>query len=141
MDQKVEPLSDEDEENLGRARSWLKSFFTDHAEEKYATLDDKLRLLDTIIAQKWIEPDETEKLQSLGVAFGDALVQRLGLEWVMVEDDYGRDPSVVFPGTKLMAHPVTAISKRIEDGETVDVYNLFDGFCERLLDLKAKNYT
>jgi hypothetical protein len=141
MDQKVERLALEDAENLERARSWLKGFFTEHAETKYASLDDKLRLLNVIISQNWIGRDETAKLQSLGVAFGDALVQKLGLEWVMVEDEYGRDPSVVYPGTNLMAHPLTAISKRIEAGETVDVYDLFEGFCGRLLDLKAKGYT
>ncbi len=141
MDQKIEPLSADDVENLDRARNWVKDFFTEGAEEKYASLEDKLRLLDTIVSKKWIEPTETAKLQSLGVAFGDALVQKLGLEWVMVEDEYGRDPSVLFPGTKLMAHPLTAISKRIESGEGIDIYDLFKGFCERLQDLKNKNWS
>jgi hypothetical protein len=141
MEQKTEPLSPEDARNLENARDWLRGFFTEGADEKYASLDGKLRLLDTILRENWIGRDETSKLQNLGVAFGDSLVQRLGMEWLMVEDEYGRTASVCFPGTKLMAHPLTAISKRIEDGDEVDIYDLFDGFCERLTDLKTKGWT
>ncbi|MGN6147880.1 MAG: DUF3806 domain-containing protein [Rhizomicrobium sp.] len=140
MDQIVEPLSQIDRQNLERARDWLKGFFSTGAEEKYATIDDKLRLLDTILREKWIDSRETNKLQSLGVAFGDALTQKLGMEWVMVEDEYGRTPSICFAGTKLMAHPLTTISKRVEDGENVDVYDLFEGFCEKLTKLKADGW-
>jgi hypothetical protein len=140
VEQKVEPLSVEDVQNLDRARDWLKGHFTEGANEKYATLEDKLRLLDTILGEGWVKPDETNKLQSLGVGFGDALVQKLGMEWAMVEDEFGRDPSIIFPGTKLMAHPLSAISKRIESGEELDVYDLFNGFCERLTQLKIEGW-
>jgi hypothetical protein len=141
MEQKVGPLSLEDAENLDGARNWLKEHFTEHAEEKYAALDGKLRLLETILHERWLKPDETSKLQSLGVAFGDALVQKLGMEWVIVEDEFGRTPSVCFRDTKLMAYPLTAISKRIEDGEDVNVYDLFELFCQRLATMKAEGWT
>ena len=139
-EQRVEPLTPDLISQNQKQRDWVKGHFTENADEKYERLDGKLRLLDTIISQKWIEPTETWKLQALGITLGDALVQKLGMEWVTVEDEYGRDPSVCFADTKLMAHPLTMISKRIEDGEEVDVYDLFEKICERLEDLKDKGW-
>jgi len=141
MAQTVTPLANDLLEHNEKQRAWVKGHFTENADVKYEPLGGKLRLLDGIISQNFIQPDETWKLQALGIVFGDALVQQLGMEWVTVEDEYGRDPAVAFPGTTLMAHPLTAISKRIEAGETFDVYDLFEGFCSRLLDMKAKGYT
>lgn len=72
-------------------------------------------------------PGETLKLQCLGIAFGDALAQQMDLAWVMVEDDYGRDAALSLIGTSVLVFPQTMISKRIEDGEEIDIYELFDG--------------
>jgi Domain of unknown function (DUF3806) len=133
--QQVSDLLPEDLNNLERAREWVKGHFTELAEEKYAPIDGKLRVLDAVLNSKWVEPQETDKLQSLGVAFGDAIAQKLLMEWIVVEDEYGRSAALVWPGTSLICSPITMISKRIEDGEDVDVYALFDGICERLKEL------
>ena len=47
------------------------------------------------------------------------------MEWVMVEDDHGRDPAVRLPGTSIILFPLTMISKRIRHGNKVDVFDLF----------------
>jgi hypothetical protein len=132
MDQKIEPLAGELAEHTEKQRSWVKGHYTDNADESYASLDGKLQLLDTIIRQKWIEPGETWKLQSLGIAFGDALAQMLNMEWVCVTDEYGTDPALHYPGTTVLAYPLTVISKRIEAGEEIDVREFFGLFCDRL---------
>jgi hypothetical protein len=72
------------------------------------------------------------KLQSLGIALGDALAQKLGLQWVAVQDEYGRDPALRLEGTSVLLFPLTMISKRIERGEDVDVYQLFEGVCAKV---------
>lgn len=87
--------------------------------------------------QRWIEPTETWKLQSLGITLGDALSQKLGMVWVRVEDEYGESPALRYPGTTLLIFPLTAISKRIERGEEVDVVELFDGLCRLIEEQKA----
>lgn len=128
-------LEPSDKANLDEARAWVKGHFTDSADEKYSSIDGKLRVLDTILRRKWVEPAETIKLQSLGVAFGDAISQALMLEWVVVNDEYGRSPALNWPGTSLCIYPLTMISKRVEDGEEVDVYDLFEGICNRLKEI------
>ena len=125
VEQRVTHLEPDDLANLERARSWVRDHFKPEAQHKYEHVPEKLRLLQAILDAGWIEPRETAKLQSLGITLGDALAQELSMEWVMVEDEQGRDPALRFPGTTVLLFPLTMISKRIEDGESVDVANLF----------------
>ncbi len=130
MTQKIEPLNPSERARVEAQRKWVREHFTPETEHLYDQLEEKLRLLDTIIKNRWIERTETVKLQSLGITLGDALVQKLGFEWVSVEDEIGRDPAIRLPGTSIVMFPLTMLSKRIERGEVVDVYQLFDGVCE-----------
>jgi len=132
MDQKFEPLNPDDIADLEAKRTWVRGHYDEVARGKYDTLDGKLRLLDAILQNKWIAPDETLKLQCLGVTFGDALAQRLGLTWVAVEDDFGRDAALTLDGTSIRVFPLTSISKRIERREEVDVYGLFEQVCSMI---------
>jgi hypothetical protein len=132
MDQKCEPLNRDDIADLAAKRTWVCGHYDEAARHKYDTLDGKLRLVDAILRNKWIAPDETLKLQCLGVIFGDALAQRLGLTWVAVEDKYGRDPALTLCGTSVLVFPLTSISKRVERGEEVEVYGLFEDACRTI---------
>ena len=132
MTQSFHPLSEEDAYDLEAKRGWVRDHYEPPAQERYQTLEGKLSLLDAILSNNWIEPDETLKLQCLGITFGDALEQQLGLEWVMVEDEYGRDPALIQSGTSIVIFPQTSISKRIEAGEAVDAYALFEQACETI---------
>lgn len=129
------PLQPADIENLAKARDWIKEHFTDSAEERYGSVEGKLRVIDAILQNGWVAPHETEKLQSLGVAFGDAVAQQLNMDWVIIEDEYGCEPALNWPGTSVNTYPVTIISKRVADGETPDIYTLFEDLCERISEL------
>jgi len=138
MDQKIEAMSDEDAARIEKQRSWVRDHFEPQARSEYDNLSGKLRLIQSIIAAGWIEPSETWKLQSLGVAFGDALAQALGLAWVTVEDEYGRDPALQVPSTTILVFPLTAISKRIERGDKVEVVDLFNSAMRTVQDARQK---
>ena len=60
------------------------------------------------------------------------------MEWVSVEDDYGRDLAVRLPGTTVVLFPLTMISKRIERGEHVDVFELFKSVVAQVDDIKQR---
>lgn len=138
MEQKVEELSFEDIARVEAQRKWVREHYPPESEEKYQTLDGKLVLLDAILRNKWIEPNETVKLQCLGITFGDALAQKLDLKWIAVEDEYGRDPALIVKGTSIITFPLTAISKRIENGEEVEVFKLFENACAKINELKQQ---
>ena len=61
----------------------------------------------------------------------------MGLDWKMVEDQYGTSPCLALKGTSVVLYPQTMISKRVERGETVDVFNLFNWLCSQIDELKA----
>lgn len=132
-----QPLDDEDTARLEAQRNWVRGHFEPQSQHLYSTLDEKLRLLDTMLAERWIERHETVKLQCLGVSLGDALVQGAGLSWVMVEDEYGRDPALELRGTSILLFPLTMISKRVEKGEDVDVRSMYSGLCEKIRELAS----
>jgi hypothetical protein len=61
----------------------------------------------------------------------------MGMEWIMVEDEYGRDPAVRLPNTTIILYPMTMISKRIERGEKVDVFELYNSAAAQVEALKG----
>ncbi len=100
------------------------------AKQRYGTSElrqdrNDLILLQRMLDDKVFSPSQTYELQSMGVVFGDALVSQLGLRWVMITDEYGTDPTVVIPDTTANFNALTVISKRVEEGRTVDVSDLY----------------
>jgi hypothetical protein len=138
MEQRTEPLSGDDVANLEWRRGWVRDHYDPAVRDRYATVEGKLRLLETILDNNLIGRSEIWKLQSLGIAFGDVLVQEMELAWVVVEDEYGRDPALEVPGTTIKVFPLTIISKRVEDDETVDVRELLAAVCETVAELKTE---
>ena len=119
-------LEPEEEEWLDLARGWIKGHFSTNPEEAYDTIEGKLAVVRANLLQGWVGPDDTWKLQSLGIAMGDALAQDLMLEWVTVDDEYGRQPALNWPGTSMLCFPVTMISQRVEEGERVDIDMMYE---------------
>jgi len=128
-------LEPEERAWIEEARAWVKAHFNDDADAKYETLSGKLGVISAILENGWVGPTETGKLQALGIAFGDALAQKLMLDWITVDDSYGRAPALRWPGTSIVSFPMTMISKRIEDGEPVDIHPLFEGICAQLTNM------
>ena len=66
---------------------------------------------------------------------GDICVQDLGFKWIQVEDETDTDPALQFQDTSLIIFPLTMISKRIERGETVDIYDLYESLKEKVKEI------
>jgi hypothetical protein len=56
-----------------------------------------------------------------------------------VTDEYGTDPTLRYESTSLQVNAMTMISKRIEDGEAVDVASLA-AWLEDFIKSKAHEY-
>jgi hypothetical protein len=129
------PLEEPEREWIADARNWIKGHFGSNADENYASIEGKLDVLGAILNNAWVRPEETDKLQAMGIAFGDAVAQKLMLDWVTVDDEYGRTPALNWPGTSIVSFPVTMIAKRVEEGEEIEIYGFFDGICRQLTDM------
>lgn len=96
-----------------------------------------LAVSDLDLIQRLLDADEIEPTayarQSLGVALGRVMARTIqGLDWWIVEDEYGRDPCLRYKRTTLQLNPITMISKWLENGERVSVGELYLGASEIL---------
>jgi hypothetical protein len=139
--QKITALSEADQERLQDQRAVIEKFLTDEtSRKKYQTAAGKLGTIRFILDKNLFKPTQTYELQCLGIVLGDAFVQDLKMEWVMVEDEHGRDPAVRLPKTSIILFPLTMISKRIERGEKVDVFDLFNGVATKVPEMQRQGY-
>lgn len=96
--------------------------------ENYGVSGTYLRTIEQILESK---PTDTYLQQTLGLVLGQYLVETNGnFQWVVVVDEYGRDISLRYKNNSVLVFPLTMISKRLEDGETVVVSELVAGVLE-----------
>jgi hypothetical protein len=98
-----------------------------------------LNAIQRLLDEKVFSADQTWELQALGVVLGTVLVDEVtGLDWAIVDDEYGRDPTLRYRDTSIQINVLTMISKRVEDGAPVDVWEIFRGVVSALADLKTQ---
>ena len=109
-------------------------------EEMDGSLAD-LERIQRILDSHQIPVTNTQELQSLGIIFGKVFVDETpGYDWWIVEDEHGKDVCVRYKETSLLIFPQTMISKRVEDGEVVNVEELYVGLGDRLETIRKENY-
>lgn len=96
-------------------------------------------LLQQVLDAGHLTKDQRYDLQCLGIAFGRILASNLdGLDWAIIEDEYGRDPTLRYRDTSLVFGVLTMISKRAEAGEIPDLRALFEWVGVKLVELKGE---
>jgi hypothetical protein len=136
-EQAITALTAADQERLRSQRATIEKYLVNEdAKRKYQTAAGKLGTIRALLQSGAFKSEQTYELQCLGVILGDTFVQEVGMEWIMVEDGYGRDPAVRMPNTSIILYPLTMISKRVERNEQVDVFELFNIAVDRVEDLK-----
>lgn len=132
-EQKIHLPSRDDQQALTMQRGVVEKFLTSSdLDTKYKTAAGKLGALRAIISGKVFRANQTYELQSMGVVLGDAFVIDMGFHWVVVEDEHGRDFAVKYKDTSVILFPLTMISKRVERGEDVDVFDLYNGVADKV---------
>lgn len=69
----------------------------------------------------WSRQDQAARIEpnalanALGLAFGQWLVERLGMRWAVVTDEHGTDIAVHGSPSDILIFPTTAVAKRIEN--------------------------
>lgn len=101
--------------------------------------DSDLELLQRLLDDQVFVPAETYELQSLGLAFGDAIRKRLGLDWIMADDEYGRGPALLQSRSSIIIYPLTMISQRVEAGEQLQLRDLVAWLERELRELRRRD--
>jgi len=124
MKQRIDPVNEREtawiKTQLENASKFVESFSQEDAEKPLT-----LAALDRAFAA-WIasEPTETDLINAVinyvGIAFGQSLVDGIGLKWVIATDDEGSELAVYgFPGRgDVLVYPANFVAKRWERRET-----------------------
>jgi hypothetical protein len=139
--QKITALTEADQKRMRDQRAVIEQYLPDDgSRQKYKRAAGKLGIIRAILDRNQFKPTQTYELQCLGIVLGDAFVQDLKMEWVMVENESGRDPAVRLPKTTIIMFPLTMISKRVERGERVDVFDVFNGVTAKVEEMQRLSY-
>jgi hypothetical protein len=139
--QVIEAPTDEDITSIAKAWIHANGLCREVLGEQLDGTDADLSRLQGILDSGVVDRSATYTLQSLGIALGKVFVNdNQGYDWWMVQDECGRDPAIRYERSTLLAYPTTMISKRIEDGEHVDVRELYEGLRRRLGQLVDEGY-
>jgi hypothetical protein len=138
-DQKISQLTSADLQRLNQQRSVCTQYLADDASKaNYQNSSaGKLGLLRALLQANIFSASHTYELQCMGVILGDVFVAELQMEWVVVEDEFGRDLAVRVPGTSILLFPLTMISKRVEQKKPVDVFDMFNSIAEQIDRLRS----
>lgn len=101
-------------------------------------LADVQRLYDDALAQA--ERDDEEVI-ALGIAFGAAINERAGFDWVRVSDKWGNETCVGPPNKAIHCAPISMIQKRLNRQEHVDLRQLAEALISRIEELIADGKT
>jgi hypothetical protein len=139
VDQKISAPADEDFTSLARQVLRASKLVELHLHQELPGDERDLELLQALLDARVLKPTDTADLQCLGIVLGMRLSDAIdGLDWAMVEDEYGRDPALRYFTSSILIFPLTMISKRIEDGMVVDVRLLILQTRESIDRLKAQ---
>ena len=138
LNQEVVTLQYRDTSSLDRQRDFVRAVARRHVGSKLSgeSLDD-LRILQSILDQKVLRPEQTYELQALGVALGDVMAAQLDLRWVLVDDEYGTSRALQYGLGRNFIFPVTMISKRAEKLLPVSVAELYQKTVDTVAELDS----
>ena len=131
-------LNEEDKKSLNNSWNYVNNLIIEmYSGERLTNTENDLYLIQKIINENIIAITETWELQALGVVIGYVLTNSNNtLNWSIVEDEYGVDPTVRYKDSTLIFNVLTMVSKRIEDGEHIDVKSLYDFILSKVNELK-----
>lgn len=88
-----------------------------------------------------VPPDERDDpnpyINGFGLAFGQALVDDVGLEWAVVTDEHGTDIAVHGQPGDVLVFPTNFVAKRFERGETRFMQSSLDKIRSRVEELRT----
>ena len=74
----------------------------------------------------------------IGSVMGDAIADVFGMEWVVYTDENGSDFAIAHPEKTVFAFPQDMLVKRFEEGEPINISELFFSTIETLTSVFEK---
>ena len=85
-----------------------------------------LALLQHMLDQRLVGPDELSEMQAMGIIMGDLLAAECDMDWVVYTDQAGRSRALRYRGGDFFLYPVTMISRRRTAGDMTPVSGVYE---------------
>lgn len=104
--------------------------------DTYHRSDKTMSFIQKMIDEKVFQIENAYELHSLGIALGDYIQYKYNdFHWAVIRDEYGRDICLQYKTLALTIFPMTMISKRVEDGDNINVAELVNDLLEKINEL------
>lgn len=80
--------------------------------------------------------DPNDMINAVGLSFGQALVDGVGLDWAVVTDEHGTEIAVHGQPGDILVFPPNLVAKRFERGETGFLQMVYDGIAAQVAELR-----
>lgn len=84
---------------------------------------------------------DDEQVIALGIAFGAAINERAGFDWVRVSDQWGDETCVGPPHKTIHCAPISMVQKRLSRQESIDLRQLADTVIKSIREKLADGQT
>lgn len=121
LDKLVSPLTPLDRQYMDQQRERVTELTLRHYGGRCCRREAELDLLQRLLDDRIVGPDQTEALQGMGILLGDLLAAELDLHWVVYEDARGRSRALQLDESDNYLFPTTMISRRREAGDETPI--------------------
>ena len=126
LEKRVTPLNPLDRQYMELQRELINELTLRYYGGRCCRSASELLLLQRLLDDRHVLPEQTQELQAMGVLLGDLLATEHDLQWVVYEDAAGRSRALQVEGTDSYLFPVTMIARRWSVGDTTPVQEIYE---------------
>lgn len=138
MQQQIEQPTEQDMERIATLLAYSGQLSMDITGQALDSSTNDLPRLQQI-SSTLLEIEEAEQeqrrlaFQAVGISFGQVFAtENSDYDWWMVNDEEGRDPCLRYRESDLLVFPQTLISRRVEEGESFNINDLYTDIKQQL---------
>jgi len=123
---RITELSADDRTWLRRAEEHvLKMLRAKYKFDDFTRSEGDLRALQRLVDDRVVTAPDVLGAQCMGVALGNVFVEELAMQWKRVANGFGDMISLHDDASGFTYYPLTMVSKRLEDGRSVDLVGIY----------------
>ena len=131
--QKITRVSEQERQQFvlwaKEAKSFLNAYTTPQSSNELKQYDEAFKAWQDSDSRQHSDEDV---INLIGAYLGQKLIEDLEMEWVLVEDEYGRDYAVRHNEVEVMGFPFSTVMKRVEDNKYDFVHGVYHVLRHRL---------
>ena len=126
LELQIRPLSAIDKHYMTEQRQTIERLANRLGRRLSGVTARDLETLQKIIDLRWIDSEDIQTQQAMGIVFGDLLAHELNFDGVIYRDRTGRSRALRYRDQDIFVFPVTMLSRRLSASAPLSVSALFE---------------